>query len=218
MAVVENVSRIDPCRLERLSEEVADRTAELAARASLLGARLHPKTAESLTELVRVMNCYYSNLIEGHNTRPREIECALAADYDDERRDLQLEARAHIRVQSEIDRLEATGQLIEPASKEFVCWLHREFYHDAAPAMLRVETANGGGLELVPGEYRTHEVVVGRHQPPSSRRLDDFMSYFEQKFALNRLKKASQLIAMAIAHHRLNLFTLLPTATVVLAV
>ena len=24
------------------------------------------------------MNCYYSNLIEGHNTRPRDIERALA--------------------------------------------------------------------------------------------------------------------------------------------
>ena len=26
------------------------------------------------------MNCYYSNLIEGHNTTPREIERALTGD------------------------------------------------------------------------------------------------------------------------------------------
>jgi hypothetical protein len=46
------------------------------------------------------MNCYYSNLIEGHNPRPRDIERALANDLDrnTQRRDLQIEARAHIRV------------------------------------------------------------------------------------------------------------------------
>ena len=51
------------------------------------------------------MNCYYSNLIEGHNTHPVDIERALAGDYstDPEKRDLQLEAKAHIAVQKWID-------------------------------------------------------------------------------------------------------------------
>ncbi len=42
------------------------------------------------------MNCYYSNLIEGHDTHPVDIERALKADYstDPEQRNLQLEARA----------------------------------------------------------------------------------------------------------------------------
>ena len=76
------------------------------------------------------MNCYYSNLIEGHNTRPRDIERALAGDLDADarRRDLQLEAFAHVRVQKHIDVMAAQGQLPEPASAEFMRWLHREFY------------------------------------------------------------------------------------------
>ena len=51
------------------------------------------------------MNCYYSNLIEGHNTHPVDIERALKNDYsqDQGKRDLQLEAKAHIAVQSWID-------------------------------------------------------------------------------------------------------------------
>ena len=51
------------------------------------------------------MNCYYSNLIEGHNTHPVDIEYALNEDYsrDAKTRDLQLEARAHIAVQKWID-------------------------------------------------------------------------------------------------------------------
>src|SRR5690606_7129587 len=39
---------------------------------------LHPRTAAHLAALVRIMNTYYSNLIEGHDTRPRDIEPALA--------------------------------------------------------------------------------------------------------------------------------------------
>jgi hypothetical protein len=42
------------------------------------------------------MNCYYSNLIEGHDTHPVDIERALKNDYskDARKRDLQLEARS----------------------------------------------------------------------------------------------------------------------------
>lgn len=44
------------------------------------------------------MNCYYSNLIEGHDTHPTDIERALKNDYsnDPRKRDLQLVAKAHI--------------------------------------------------------------------------------------------------------------------------
>ena len=51
------------------------------------------------------MNCYYSNLIEGHYTHPVDIERALKDEYsaDPEKRDLQLEAKAHIKVQEWID-------------------------------------------------------------------------------------------------------------------
>ena len=51
------------------------------------------------------MNCYYSNLIEGHDTHPIDIELALKGDYsrDASKRDLQLEAKAHIAVQQWID-------------------------------------------------------------------------------------------------------------------
>jgi hypothetical protein len=60
---------------------------------------------EALCDLVRSMDCYYSKLIEGHNTLPIEIERALPEDYseDKERRDLQYEARAHIATQRWID-------------------------------------------------------------------------------------------------------------------
>ncbi|MGB8603398.1 MAG: hypothetical protein WCD42_14480, partial [Rhizomicrobium sp.] len=86
------------------------------------------------------MNCYYSNLIEGHNTHPRDIARALESDLDTDegRRNLQIEAVAHIQVQTKIDAMAMNGSLPEPASRDFLLWLHREFYHNTPEAMLRV--------------------------------------------------------------------------------
>src|SRR5436309_12180860 len=126
---LETPYRIEPCLLSQPPASVVDRIADLSAASQRLAQGIHPRTASSLAELVRVMNCYYSNLIEGHNTTPREIERALANQLDaaEDRRNLQIEARAHIRLQREIDRLYAAGALPEPASASFIRWLHRSF-------------------------------------------------------------------------------------------
>lgn len=153
---LETAHRIEPARLENPPEAVADLIAELSASSAKLGRSLHPRTAANLAELVRIMNTYYSNLIEGHDTRPRDIERALAGqfDRDEARRNLQIEAAAHVRVQAEIDRMAAAGQLPEPASVNFIHWLHREFYRDAPETMLRIRGA-GHDFTMRPGEWRS---------------------------------------------------------------
>ncbi len=206
---MEMPSRIEPTRLENPPEAIADLTAELSAAAAKLGRALHPRTAAQLAELVRIMNTYYSNLIEGHDTRPREIERALAGQFDKEegRRNLQIEAAAHVRVQAEVDRLAREQKLPEPASIHFLQWLHREFYRDAPKAMLHIKGAAGRDFIMTPGEWRSHpehDVEVGRHIPPSSERVDDFMRYFATRYELHPMGKAGRLIAMAAAHHRMN--------------
>ncbi len=206
--VIETPGRIEPCLLDEANAEIVDLVASLAGATSALGARLHPRSAASLAELVRVMNCYYSNLIEGHNTTPREIEQALADKLAtmEERRNLQIEARAHIRVQREIDRRFAAGELPEPASADFVRWVHRSFYEDAPDAMLIIKGA-GRDIRMVPGEFRTeadHEVAVGRHLPPSGGAMVAFMAHFEARYQFASMGIGSRITAMAAAHHRLN--------------
>ncbi len=68
--------RIEPCLLDNPPLEIVDLVAELTVLTEELGARLHPDAASSLADMVRILNCYYSNLIEGHNTKPRDIERA----------------------------------------------------------------------------------------------------------------------------------------------
>jgi Fic family protein len=208
MAPTEAPSRIEPCLLDEVGSEVVDLVATLSGASQTLGVRLHPRSAASLAELVRVMNCYYSNLIEGHNTTPREIERALEnrLDATEERRNLQLEARAHIRLQREIDRLHATGELPEPASIPFIRWLHRSFYDDAPEAMLIVQ-ASDRTLHMTPGEFRQgtdQEVSVGRHAPPSPQSVPAFMEHFEARYRFEPMGMGSRITAIAAAHHRLN--------------
>src|SRR6266550_2896150 len=85
--------------------DLTDLAIELASRSAGFRRSLPEGVRTALADLVRAMNCYYSNLIEGHDTHPIDIERALKNDYsnDPRKRDLQLEAKAHINVQKWID-------------------------------------------------------------------------------------------------------------------
>jgi hypothetical protein len=89
----------------RHREHLTDLTLDLTHRSAGFRSSLPASILASLANLVRAMNCYYSNLIEGHSTHPVDIERALRNEYstDAHKRDLQLEARAHIAVQRWID-------------------------------------------------------------------------------------------------------------------
>jgi hypothetical protein len=88
-------SLIEPVLPQR-TRELEDLAVELASQAGNLTRGLHPIVVGSIGSFVRSMNCYYSNLIEGHRTTPKDIERALATDFSDNpaQRDLQLEAIA----------------------------------------------------------------------------------------------------------------------------
>ena len=72
--------------------------------------------------------------------------------------------------------------------------------------MLRIRGANTE-FTMEPGDWRNrpeHDVAVGRHIPPSSDRVDDFMRYFERRYRFADMGKAARIMAIASAHHRLN--------------
>ena len=104
----ELVSLMEPLIIgdgSRHRAEITDLALELSQKAAGFRRSLPPSLLASLADLVRAMNCYYSNLIEGHDTHPVDIERALKNDYskDAHKRDLQMEATAHIAVQKWID-------------------------------------------------------------------------------------------------------------------
>ena len=159
------------------------------------------------------MNCYYSNLIEGHNTHPVDIERALNGDYSQniEKRNLQLEAFAHIEVQRLIDNnlLEDThlGTVAEGASIisfDYLSLIHRHFYERLPKELQWVEDPKTKKkLKVNPGKFRQRDVQVGNHIACSADKLPLFISRFEEAYDLDRLSKLQQLIAVGASHHRL---------------
>ena len=207
--MLETPGRIEPCFFEEhIPAELADLSVDIQREASGLGQGLHPDSAAELADLVRVMNCYYSNLIEGHNTRPRDIEKALAgAELEDETRPLALEARAHVIVQRAIDEMHRNGTLPIPTSVEFLTWVHQTFYDEMPEEFRVIEHPNGTFEPIVPGRMRQQgdsEVSVGRHNPPSSARVAACMEHFDKRFQIAARSASGRIIAIASAHHRLN--------------
>ena len=178
-----------------------DLALDLAQRSAGFRRSLPESILTSLGDLVRSMNCYYSNLIEGHDTHPIDIERALRGDYsnDTQKRDLQLEAKAHIAVQQWIDNGGLKGGAVAASS---ICEIHRRFCEHLPEDLLWVEDPKTKErIRIVPGELRHRDVKVGRHVPVSAPAVPRFLQRFE--FVYSRLGKTETILSAAAAHHRL---------------
>ena len=180
---------------------LTDLALDLAVRSASLRRSLSEGLLVTLSKLVRAMNCYYSNLIEGHDTHPVDIERALKNDYsaDSTKRNLQLEAEAHIAVQQWIDE---GGLVAQATSMDGICEIHRRFCELLPEELLQVtDTDTGERVRLVPGKLRCKDVIVGQHVAISPSALPRFLKRFEEVYS--SLGKTDTILAAAAAHHRL---------------
>ena len=183
-----------------------DMAREIVARSAALTCSLHPTSLQPVVELLRLINSYYSNLIEGHATHPVDIERAMRQDYEDDpaKRDLQLESLAHIECQRKIDDRLRQEPDLSVASTEFLLWLHRTFY-DRIPEGLRLvkDDKTGETLEVIGGKLRQREVLVGRHVGPLSGAVPSFLGRFAAFYRSGGHHGIMPLVAAAASHHRL---------------
>lgn len=181
--------------------ELIDRALVLAQKSASLRSSLPDAIASSLGDLVRSMNCYYSNLIEGHDTHPIDIERALNADFstDPVKRELQLEAGAHIAIQRWIDQGHLRGRELTIEGLERI---HFDFCSLLPAELLWAKSLEGAKKYPVePGKFRTRDVKVGEHIAVSPGAVTRFMKRFEEAHA--GLGKTERILAAASAHHRL---------------
>lgn len=199
----EATALMNPMRIGESSPHrtpLTDLAVDLVARSAGFQRSLPDGVRRALAEIVRSMNCYYSNLIEGHDTHPVDIERALRTDYsaDPRKRSLQLEAKAHIEVQRWIDRGSLKGRAHETESIREV---HRRFYEQLPEEMRWVEGEKGDRARVVPGGLRPRDVQVGGHIPVSPAAIGRFLAYFEESY--RGLGRTDAILAAAAAHHRL---------------
>jgi Fic family protein len=158
--------------------------------------------AGELRGLLRGMNSYYTNRIEGQHTRPLEIEQALARNFSDNR---ELAARqrlaiAHIEAETAIEQRysgESSGRQLYAAAA--VRDIHRELFSRLPPEDL----VTSEGEPVVPGELRQREVQVGRHVAPAHASLPALLERWGQFYGDIRRGEAA-LLALAAAHQRLG--------------
>lgn len=200
----ESVTAMEPVVISPSSKhraELSDKVLKLTQQAAGFRSRLPEGLIAPLSALVREMNCYYSNLIEGHNTHPVDIQRALfgQTSRDPKKRDLQLEAVAHISVQRWIDE----GALNEGAATAAnVLEIHRRFYEALPESLKWVENPDTGEKQpVIPGEVRKNDVEVGRHVPVSPGAVERHLAHWERSYA--PLGSFETVLNTAAAHHRL---------------
>jgi Fic family protein len=186
----------------RFRGPLTDLAIDLVQKSARFRGSLPSSLLNSLADLVRSMNCYYSNLIEGHNTHPVDIERALKNDYSKEphKRNLQLEAKAHIAVQKWIDG----GGLRNgrAVSEDGICEIHRRFCAELPEELLWVEDPDTKErIKIVPGELRRRDVKVGNQVPISPGAVPRFLNRFEHVYG--HLGKTDAILGAAPGHHRL---------------
>ncbi|VCU61213.1 FIG00987904: hypothetical protein [Tritonibacter mobilis] len=200
----ESIGLFEPLMVSEGSPQragLSDLALELAEISAAFRSSLPESIAAALADLVRSMNCYYSNLIEGHNTHPIDIERALEDDYsaDPKKRDLQLEAKAHITVQKWIDD---GGLEVSPTAPASIIEMHRRFCELLPEDLLWVEyPQTGERVQVVPGELRERYVEVGRHIAVSPGAVPRFLDRMQAAYA--RAGRIESILAAACAHHRL---------------
>lgn len=201
----ESIARFEPLMVGESSPQRAalnDLALELATSSAGFNSALPTGIARALAELIRSMNCYYSNLIEGHHSHPVDIERALQDDYstDPVQRDLQREAKAHIAVQRWID--EGGIAAGEATSPDTIADLHSRFCQALPAEMLLVEDPRSSDkLALVPGAFRDRDVEVGRHLAISPGAVPRFLTRLHEAYSGS--SRMGAILATACAHHRL---------------
>lgn len=184
---------------ERLQEPLLARAHDLAREATSLAGR--PIAAE-LGGLLRAMNSFYTNRIEGQHTRPHELEQALRRDYS---HDSALAARqrlavAHIEAERDLEsRYGTPAHAPQLYSAAAISDIHRSLF-----ARLPEDERNSdGGVPVEPGRFRGREVSVGRHVAPAADSVSRLLERWATFYAGVRRGEAA-LLALAASHQRLG--------------
>jgi Fic family protein len=182
---------------------------ELLVAATRLQEQLPPATRQALAPLLAHMNCYYSNLIEGHRTYPGEVEQAVQrgaarVEASDQQRMLVQEAVAHIHAQAEIHSRLRTDQEWDPVAAESLAWMHQVFYGQLPEEFRWTATKSGSQhVAIVPGAWRDRPVVVGEHIPPEVASLPAFLARFTEAYRGCTKPNPANIATIAASHHRL---------------
>jgi len=187
----QNIQQVDaPHQFEPLLPSDAamapllERASDLARACHALAVNTATGAQPALRRLLRSMNAYDTNRLEGEHTRPSDIELALQQDFstnaDLARR--QRLAVAHIHTEEACEaalarRLAADGETAARwlYSPDALTWLHQALFSGLPAADLLL----ADGSAMVPGQFRQRGVDGGRHEAPTWASLPLFLARWQ---------------------------------------
>jgi Fic family protein len=202
-SLIETPGRIEPVLLadEDCGAVLFDLVRRVREASGMLVDAVHPSTTAALREVVRISNAQHSNAIEGHYVSADSIGSINDADRSDS---LIAELFAHVSAEECIDRLLIERPDVSPTSIEFIEFAHRTLYRFMPEQFLGADSSGQNPI-IRPGEFRKsrrEDVSVGRHVPPSSERVEDFMRHFAERLRMGVIGPSASVLALAAAHHR----------------
>lgn len=190
-------------------EPLLERASDLSRAATALAASASGAATDDLRTLLRSMNSYYSNRIEGEHTRPSDIERALQQDFS-ENADLARKQRlavAHIRVEA-LCEAEIDGSTHGEDVAQKLKWLYstdalRSIHAHLFEGLSEDDLKIADGTVLTPGQLRKRGVAVGIHEAPVAKSLPAFLQRWSEYYGGVRRGEAA-IVAAAASHHRLG--------------
>lgn len=182
-----------------------DKVVDVYKRSAFLEASVRPGLKGAVTHLLRFVNSYYSNKIEGNNTKPADVikaQHAAEGELDPAIRDERKEIIAHLIAQEALAKNKPSES--EVSAPEFIKWVHDLFFQSLSEEA-RTLTLERTGEQFVvePGEFRKCKVEVGAHLPPDGDELRKSMELFQRSYRLDWIHGDDRLLAAAASHHRL---------------
>ncbi len=186
---------------------VLERAHDLIRRADRLSGWCPTDALPGLRQMLRAMNSYYSNRIEGQHTLPLEIEQALRNDYaqDSDKARRQRLALAHMATEARLESLWPQWTTTQVWDAQIVQDIHQDLFARLTDADRVMPAAPASGTDaqtLLPGAWRSREVSVGRHAAPRAAAVPNFMTRWAEVYSQAR-RGEMQIVAMAAAHQRL---------------
>lgn len=192
-----SIHQFEPLLPEIGSELLLKQAAKIVRASVSLDSTAHSTARDAVRELVRSMNSYYSNRIEGQGTHPLNIERALRSDFSEKPDIAKLQhiAVAHIEAEKELEERVKAG--VSALKSDFLIAAHAALYSRLREEDRTVED----GHVIVPGAIRTENVEVGRHIPPIAGSIPSFLKRMDDVYG-REMGWDMQLIAIACLHHR----------------
>lgn len=180
---------------------------DLRTESARMMPRIGPSARSSLALVLRAMNSYYSNKIEGQHTYPADLEAALHNNFspDAETKRRQELAIAHMEVEHHLEELTKSVPWAEHFDRPWIAGIHRQLYDRLDPASRVILDADGNARgEMEPGELRKGRVIVGSHLAPEPADLDELLGHFKFRYGETGWSESRKLVIAGASLHRLS--------------